>query len=77
MKFILSETVKEKQLKLADVAVNQFFVNINGWLCQKTGIASYIQITDSEGEPYADFFDGEDVKQPIQRILPNVKRIEF
>ncbi len=77
MKFILSEPVKEKQLTLADVAINQFFVNQYDWLCQKIASDVYIQITNSEGEPYADFCDGEDPDQLIQRILPNVERIEY
>lgn len=77
MKFILSEPVKEKQLVLADVAVNQFFVNRNGWLCQKVVSDSYLQITNREGKPYPDFYDGEDPDQPVQRILPNVERIEY
>ena len=77
MKFILSETSEKKQLVFADVAVNQFFVNNNGWLCQKVGSDSYIQITDSEGELYADFYADQDAGELIQRILPNVKRIEY
>jgi hypothetical protein len=77
MKFILSESTKEKQLTLADVEVNQFFVNQYDWLCQKVCSNAYIKITDREGKPYADFYDGEDDEQPIQRILPNVERIEY
>lgn len=77
MKFILSETAKEKQLTFADVAVNQFFVNRDGWLCQKLSIDAYIQITNSTGEPYADYYSDEAAGQPIERILPNVERIEY
>ena len=77
MKFILSESPEKKQLVFADVAVNQFFVNNCGWLCQRVSSDSYLQITDNKGEPYADFYDGENDEQPIQRILPNVERIEY
>ena len=77
MKFILSETIKEKRLTLADVIVNQFFVNKEGSLCQKVSHSSFNQITNALGEPYSDFYDGEDSDQPIQRILPNVERIEY
>ena len=79
MKFILSEPIEEKQLTLADVAVNQFFVNRDGWLCQKVWGDAYIQIANSKGELYADYYTDELelTNQPIQRILPNVERIEF
>ena len=77
MKFILSETVKEKQLTFADVADNQFFVDRNGWLCQKVYCNRYHQITDRKGKPYADYYDNVYTSEPILRILPNVERIEF
>ena len=77
MKFILSVTVTEKQLTFADVEVNQFFVHADGGLCQKMGFNSYIQITNSEGAPYADYYNYVHADEPIQRILPNVERIEF
>ena len=78
MKFILSESPEKKKLTFADVVgVNRFFVNQNGWLCQKVCSDAYIQITNSKGEPYADYYSGEDCEQPIQRILPNVERIEY
>ena len=77
MKFILSKPPEEKQLVFDDVVVNQFFVNRDGWLCQKVESDSYLQITDCEGAPYADYYAGEYVNLSIQRILPNVKRIEY
>lgn len=77
MKFILSEPVKEKQLTFADVAVNQFFVNLDSWLCQKVSSNAYIAITNSKGEPMADYYGDEAADELIERILPNVERIEY
>lgn len=77
MKFILSESSKEKKFTLEDVAINQFFVNNDGCLCQKVCYDSFIQITDTNGKPYALSHIVEDPKQLIERILPHVEQIEY
>ena len=66
----------KKKLTYADVEENQFFVCDEGFLCQKVDADSYNVIANPVGEPYAD----QQLcapSQPIERILPNVDKIEF
>lgn len=73
MRFILSKPIKEKRPIFADVEANQFFVNANGWLCQKLSSISFLQITDSDGKPCAMIYNGYDKNNYIERILPHVE----
>ena len=76
MKFIL-ETPEEKTLPtFKDVEVNQFFVTLDGELCQKIGCSSYNMITLRDGTPFADHYRLSH-GFVINRILPKVLKIEF
>ena len=76
MKFIL-ETPEEKTLPtFEDVDTNQFFVTLDGELCQKIGYSSYNMITLRDGTPYADHFS-DCHGFVINHVLPKVLKIEF
>lgn len=75
MKIIFESDVPS--LKFSDVKENQFFVNDDGYLSQKTGTHSYNTIADECGTPFAHFRECVDGCEPIDRILPAVKKIEF
>ena len=77
IKFIVAEEKQEKQLTLADVKEDQFFVNDEGRLCQKVGKNMYNAIADDNGEPVACETTCCGYDMPIVRILPKIKRIEF
>lgn len=68
---------EDTPLTLADVEVNQFFVNFCGMLCQKASDTAYHVIGAADGTPSADFYEdiAEDTK--IKRILNDVVKIEF
>jgi hypothetical protein len=80
IKFITEEREIEKQFTLDDVEHGQFFVDFEGWLCQKTGSQSYVTIADEQGRPSSTTV--EDIKRSdsffkIERLLPIVNKIEF
>jgi hypothetical protein len=78
IKFEFTEQVKDNPKTLADVKVNQFFVTIEGCLCQKRTHSSYCFIADQNGEPFSDYgVDPVAEHMPIKRICPEVKHIEF
>jgi hypothetical protein len=64
-------------LTFADVEEDQFFIDQDGWLCQKAGRCAYNSIADKKGEPTCSFFDGIDGEHLITRILPKVTKINF
>jgi len=77
MKIIFEkQNKKEKQLTIADVEVDQFFVCSNGYLCQKANDCFYNTITDDNGILSCESFDCNPDYE-IKRILPRVTKIEF
>lgn len=76
MKFILETPAEEKRLTFEDVEVNQFFVTVDGELCQKIGSSSYSMVALKDGIPYADHCS-DSYGFIIKRILPKVVKIEF
>jgi hypothetical protein len=77
MKIIFEkEENQEKQLTLADVDHNQFFVCGDGYLCQKITDSRYTTIAKSNGQLYSDIFSC-DAHYRIKRILPKIAKIEF
>lgn len=74
IKFVQQEN---KKPTFGDVKVNQFFINLNGCLCQKVHSSSYICIASHEGDPYADYYTSQDDSIEINKVLPEVERIEF
>jgi len=77
MKIIFEkQNKKEKQLTIADVEDDQFFVCSVGYLCQKISNSSYTSITDENGLLNCESFDcNKDYE--IKRILPKIAKIEF
>jgi hypothetical protein len=64
-------------LTFGDVEEDQFFVDEDGWLCQKAAEDAYTAIANADGEPTCTFFDGIDSDLLIKRILPKVTKINF
>jgi hypothetical protein len=76
MKFIFEQD-ETKQLTFGDVQDNQFFVDADGYLCQKICSDSYNTICNGIGTPYATSNDQASRDDKIKRILPKVTKIEF
>ena len=64
-------------LIFSEVEVNQFFINCDGDLCQKSSESVFTIVADAEGEPYSDYFDEVSENMKIKKILPKIKRIDF
>ena len=76
MKFIY-EHEGTNTLTFGDVQENQFFVDSDGYLCQKICSDSYNTIANSNGVPYSSSTTSADNSDAIKRILPKVTKIEF
>lgn len=66
----------DKQLTIADVEVNQFFVCGVGYLCQKIRGSRYTTIAGPDGILSCESFNSNPDYQ-ITRILPKIAKIEF
>jgi hypothetical protein len=75
--FITEEQKPERPPVFGDVDENQFFIDSDGWLCQKMSETSYNTIADDEGKPQADTAILRDWSSPIRSILPKVSKIKF
>lgn len=77
MKIIFEkEENQESYLTIADVEVNQFFVCMDGYLCQKITDSRYATIAKRNGQLYSGIFScGAHYR--IERILPKIAKIEF
>lgn len=74
------ETEKDKRTELvfSDVQCNQFFIDANGWLCQKISLSTYNTIANRRGVPFALHIDRDvDPCDPITDILPHVTKITW
>ena len=76
MKFIYAEKT-EKAPTFGDVKTNQFFVDYDGYLCQKTSNSSLVVIANPNGAPYSTWLTNIYWNREIQRIIPIVAKIEF
>ena len=76
MKFILETPAEEKSSTYNCVEINQFFVTVDGELCQKIDDSSYIMVATKDGTPFADYYSNT-YGFIIKRILPKVAKIEF
>jgi hypothetical protein len=74
---IIFEQQPPSTLKFGDVQENQFFVDTNGYLCQKANSSSYHTIADNNGELYSTYVDLACAYDKVKRILPKVTKIEF
>jgi hypothetical protein len=77
MKIIFKEQKTAKPPTFGDVEINQFFVDIDGYLCQKNTKDTYHTIAAPSGLPFAGIVDRCYSSEHIQSILPEVERIEF
>lgn len=73
---VIYETEKEEPT-FDQVWIDQFFVNCNGALCQKSTGSRYNTIADKDGIPCGDVFENVDKDEAIKRVLPKVRKIEF
>jgi hypothetical protein len=65
------------ELTFNDVEEDQFFVDIDGRLCQKGNETFYCMITESDGTPCLIYYNDAYDDMPIERVLPRVDKIEF
>jgi len=75
--FITEKQKPERPPVFGDVCENQFFIDIDGWLCQKMTETGYNTIADDEGNPLADSAKSRSWDTPIRSVLPNVTKIKF
>lgn len=76
IKFI-QEIEKNKEPEFSDVSIDQFFISIDGYLCQKIGETSYNQIASKDGIPCASFSMSCIESTKVKNVLPKVAKIEF
>ncbi len=76
MKFILQEPTA-LPITFGDVEENQFFVDKDGYLCQKCSYKLCNYIADHNGKPFSDRREIFSSNSIIQKILPKVAKIEF
>lgn len=68
---------EDHELTFKDVTEDYFFVDSEGYLCQKRDDASYVVIANSDGKPMSYIQYDVPSDEEIKRILPKVKNIEF
>ena len=76
MKIIFEQQVPDTP-KFGDVQEHQFFVDADGYLCQKSNSTTYHTIADSNGQLYCNIIGYTTAYDKIKRILPKVTKIEF
>lgn len=76
MKFIYVEKA-EKAPTFGDVQTDQFFVDRDGYLCQKSGAQSLTVVAKPDGTPYSTWLEKISPTREIKRIIPLVEKIEF
>lgn len=76
MNFIY-ENKEVKAPTFGDVKENQFFVDNDGSLCQKTDYSNFTVVAAPDGTPYSAWMDETALDRKIQRIIPTVRKIEF
>lgn len=77
MKIILETPETPSEPLFRDVETDQFFVDIDGHLCQKVTGNKYNPVATNEGFPYAKATIVAPLNLKIGRILPKVAKIEF
>lgn len=74
IKFITE--MEESELEFGDVEIYQFFVDLEGCLCQKIDFTSYVTIANEGGDPFCCLCKDINSCTLIQRILP-ITTIKF
>lgn len=76
------EEARVSDLYFSMVEDDQFFIDEDGWLCQKVSEDAYICIADEEGIPTACYVTTKEdgnvhPNLPIIRILPRLTKVSF
>jgi hypothetical protein len=66
---------KDLVLTFGDVKENQFFIDKDGWLCQKFCYDGYCAITNERGEPLSLRVDNVSLSDPVRHIYPRLAKI--
>jgi hypothetical protein len=77
MKIVFQEPQKTPDPIFGEVTINQFFIDLEGRLCQKVYYNKYNIIAEKDGKLWAGSSEMVSPNARIQRILPLVERIEF
>lgn len=77
MKFVKQNDPRSKPRTFRDVETNSFFINDEGYLCQKLDYATYNSIARGDGSLWADRYAQVAANEPVQRILADIVAIEF
>ena len=79
IRFECDERENKDELTLKDVEIDQFFIDVYGYFCQKLNNNRYSRIADSDGRPYSytisDHTNGE--KHTVYKVLPKVTKITW
>lgn len=82
IKFEYDNSSSTDVVYFSDVKHDQFFIHIEGYLCQKNDSNNYSMIATPEGIPYSisfrvDDIDMDDEDMIISKILPIVTKITW
>lgn len=77
IKFHAEETSEEREPRFGDVRNSQFFIDKDGYLCQKIDDDSFQNIANEQGSPVAFSENDADPNTIIQKILPKVTKITW
>ena len=84
IKFHIDDNCESKPLFLEDVCINQFFISVEGYLCQKIDSISFNILADEYGKPFAlsylrAGFDRRCAQRPIEikKTLPKISKITW
>lgn len=75
--FELEQYSIEVKLTFAMVIINQFFIDDDGWLCQKSDSDKYVTLADDCALPSCVQITNVDGERSINKILPVVYKIRF
>ena len=73
----VTDDLNEMFKTLGDVEDDQFFINKDGYFCQKSEAGSYTLIADPSGAPLSDTYLDVPSDTRIRKVLPKIRRIEF
>ncbi len=76
IEFITTRKIEEKELTFDMVEKNQFFIDSDGWLFQKSSDNEFMSIADDEGIPTSVSFSRGEL-EGIRKILPKVYKIRW
>lgn len=79
MKLIYAEQAEQATKKtptFGDVDLSQFFVDFNGYICQKTTVNNFNIIAKPCGIPLSTWMTSHPSRK-ISKIIPKVAKIEF